>query len=184
MTQKTVSRERETSRILRGGGFPGGVQPAPVVENVGVSTPIIIAISNTDSFKLVETVEKIMQCAATLGISGPNANDSRYGFSPYDQVTSGKARVVYSTKAGWDESVDAALAKATGRAKAKAAALAKGAGVTLGTLVTVQEVSDSLANSDGGYSSGPILNRSADEPFLVDGELVRTIRVRVTYGVK
>jgi uncharacterized protein YggE len=184
-TQKTVSKESQRNfNGIIGGGGPGGGPPVPVVENVSVSTPIILTLSNADSAKLIETVEKILQSAATLGISGPSANDNQFGYNPFNQVTSGKARVVYSTKAGWDDSTDAALAKATARAKAKATSLAKGAGVTLGDLITVQEQPEG-SPADGGFS--PYIGRGGrytEEPGLVDGELVKTIRVRVTYAVK
>ena len=56
--------------------------------------------------------------------------------------------------------------------------------MTLGNLVTVQELTESSPNSDGPYYGGPILARSAEEASLIDGELTRTIRVRVTYAVK
>ena len=185
VTQKTVSKEssRNLNGIIGGGG---GGQPIPVVENVSVSTPLILTLSNADSAKLVETVEKILQSAVTLGISGANSSDPRLGYNPFNQTTSGKARVVYSTKAGWDESTDAALAKATARAKAKAAALAKGAAVTLGDLITVQEQPEAAAPVENNpyYYLSPFSSRTAEEPGLVDGELVKTIRVRVTYAVK
>ncbi len=171
--QRTV----RTETIVRGG--PGG---QGTVE-FRVIKPITVSVTEADYDKFTAAVEKVQLEAFKLGLVPDLAADNFSYNSSGQQEKNSPFRTVYSRKGGWDDLTGPALEKATKKARAKAAALAAGAGVTLGQVLSVNEVI--TYGSAPSYNPYGAVNTAADpEDSLADGELVRQIRVRVVYATK
>ncbi len=171
LPQRTV----RTETVVRG-GVPGTVE-------YRVVKPITVSVTDADADKFNAAVERVQLEAFKLGLMPDLANDSYNYNSSGQQEKNSPFRAVYSRKGGWDELTGPALEKATKKARAKAAALAAGSGVTLGHAMSVSEVL--TYGSSPSYNPYGAVNTAADpEDSLADGELVRTVRVRVVYSTK
>jgi uncharacterized protein YggE len=170
LPQRTV----RTETVIRG-GVPGAVE-------YRVAKPIAVTVSEADFDKFTATLEKLQVEAFKLGLQ-PDLTGDSFSYNPGGQQEKNSPfRVTYSRKGGWEELTKPALEKATKRARAKAEALAAGAGVTLGGVLSLSELSGSVSYS-GRYDGAPAV--AADpEDTLADGELVRQVRVRVVYATK
>jgi uncharacterized protein YggE len=124
----------------------------------------------------VEAVEKVQREAIKEGLTGAMPEgmlSTRY--------TTDMVRVAYLKQDGMDDLLTAALTKATKKATTRAEAIAAGLGVKLGAVVSAEEGGNELRYGSARYYS-PGGTDGDDE--LVDGELVKTVRVRVVYAVK
>lgn len=172
--QQKITKDRDNSnRVFRAVG-PGGpiVQPPPA-ESYTVNQPMTFIVTEADPEKLLGAVEKVLQAAASVGVTG-ESNNNDYRYSPYGETRSG-GRVVYEVKGGWDAAVSDALAKATVRAVLNARSLAKGAGLNVLRVQAVEDVSDGPVNSEPGVRYYP----GGDEPVSDGIELTRRVKVRV-----
>lgn len=174
--------EENNGVIVRGG--PGGGGPLPQ-KDVQASREVVVTVTDADFTALSETLERLQKEAYSAGLGGAKVNS---GYNPFGGGESEKVKVTYHRKDGIDEQTTAALAKATKKATARAEAIATGLGLKLGAVVSAEELpaggdptstllSTSLSRSTGSTAISP----SAE---LVEGELVRTVRVRVVYAVK
>jgi uncharacterized protein YggE len=150
---------------------------------------VVVTVTDPDPVKLVTQTEKVQREAAKLGVGG-ELGPSSYNGVGYER--SGGVKVAYSrADAGWDEATAVAIGKATKRAIQKAEALGAGAGLKLGDLVSVDEVSadahrGGTALSTTGFNGG-VLNPGVSTDTLdtfVDGELIRKVRVKVVFTTK
>jgi uncharacterized protein YggE len=170
----------ETNGIIRGG--PGGGVPAPQ-KDVQATREVVVTVSDADFTALSEAVEKLQKEAYAVGLGGAKANT---GYNPFGGGESERVRVTYHRKDGIDDLTTAALARATKKATARAEAIASGLGMKLGAVVSAGEVDA----GEPAPTATPRINLYGGEPTeatkddLVDGELVRTVRVRVVYAVK
>lgn len=171
----------------RGGG--------PGVGEFNAVRAIVVTATDADPAKLATLVDKVQREAAKQGVGG-EMGPASYNGMQYER--NGGVKVAYTrAEGGWDEATTAAVAQATKRAMQRAEAMAKGAGLALGDLVSVGEVSEAprlvvpapVVNTNV-YSSPPgggNLNASVSADTLdtyVDGELVRKVKVRVVYATK
>jgi hypothetical protein len=171
---KVAKLTDERSVVIR-----GGAAAAPPTE-VQASQQLVITITDPDVKALVEAVEKVQREAIKEGLTGAMPEgmlSSRY--------TTDMVRVAYLKQEGMDDLLTAALTKATKKATARAEAIAAGLGVKLGAVVAAEEAGGAAADAPITFSS-PSSVRGATVPAtaeLVEGELVRTVRVRVVYAV-
>lgn len=163
-------------RVIGPGG-PGGVV-AP--KEVQATREVTVVVSDADFAALADAVEKVQREALAAGLSGAKGGNV---YSPYGSEGE-KVKVTYHRKDGSDEATAAALSKATKRATARAEAIASGLGLKLGAVVSAGEV-DPVADAPSAariiYYGGDSSDSAKDE--LVDGELVKTVRVRVVFNV-
>lgn len=163
--------------------LPGGVPRVPALDAVAKPTQaargVVVTVTDGDFATLSAAVEKVQKLALKHELGGPPgvADDYR----PWRQGGDGGIRVTYSRGDGEEELLAAALAKATKKATLRAEGIASGLGLKLGAVVSAEEAGNDLRyGSVRYYGSG---GSDADDE-LVDGELVRTVRVRVVYAVK
>jgi|GEM_PF-4023930 len=160
---------------------PGGAPPQAPPESYSTTQMVIYSANDADAYKLGEMVEKITQAAAAQGITGDKAQADSGAFNPFMGSTKNGARVVYSSKSGWDSPFSKGLAVATEKAMANAAAIARGAGLRVDAVVEIEELPDTnpaaLAASNSPYASLFGLSGANDE--YAEGELTRKVRVRV-----
>lgn len=149
-----------------------------------VIKPITVTVSEADYDKFTAAVEKVQAEAFKLGLVPDLLSDTfTYNSSSGQQEKNSPFRAVYSRKGGWDDLTGPALEKATKKARAKAEALAAGAGVTLGGVSSVNEVTAYAASpSYNPYGSAATAGDPEDE--LSEGELLRKVRVRVVFATK
>ena len=142
--QQKVTKERDNNnRVFRAG--PGGpIMPPPPVESYTVAQPMVFTVADADADKLVSGMEKVLQAAAGVGVTGDQRGNPDHGYSPYGE-TKFAGRVTYLVKDGWDAATAAALTKATARAVKNAEALAKGAGLKVIQVQAVEDVSEAAA---------------------------------------
>lgn len=177
-SQLKVTKDRDNSinRVLRVG--PNGAVPPPPPDSYTVVHPLVVTVSDADPDKLLRAVERVIQTAASAGVTGERTTEFRA--SPYGETRSG-GRVVYGVKGGWDAAVEPALTKASERAVANARALARGVGATVQKVEAVEDVT-AAGTTPGAAAANVIYDGSISPPAedeLVDGELVRKVRVRV-----
>ncbi len=168
-------------RMALRGGFPGGPGAPPA--ETQASQQVVITITDADPKALVEAVEKVQREAIKEGLTGAAAEgnlSTRY--------TSDMVKVAYLKQDGLDDLLAAALGKATKKATARAEAIATGLGLKLGAVVSAEELP---AGTDvaSALVSSPLMRTTtaaavSPSAELVEGELVRTVRVRVVYAVK
>lgn len=178
MTVATLQQRTIRSEVLGRGGVPGGGVQGVV--DYRVIKPLVVSVTASDADKFTAAVEKVQVEAFKLGLVSDLANDN-YSYTPGGQEKNSPFRAVYGRKAGWEELTPAALEKATKKARAKAEALAAGSGVKLGDVVSVTETSG-YSGSSGYNPYGTVATPAEPEDELVDGELVRKIRVRVVFA--
>lgn len=140
-----------------------------------VTRGVVVTVTDADFAALSAAVEKVQRLALKNELGGEEQVDD---YRPYRSGENGTIRVSYSRTDGEQELLTAALAKATKKAAGRAEAIAGGLGLKLGAVVSAEEVSNE-------YRSGPVRYSFASdtEDGLVDGELVRTVRVKVVYAV-
>ena len=164
-------------RVIQPGG-PGAAIPPKEVQ---ATREVVVTVSEADFTALADAVEKVQREAYAAGLSGAKANT---GYNPFGGSDGEKIKVTYHRKEGGDELTTAALAKATKKATARAEAIASGLGMKLGAVVSAGEVDTvepaATATRINLYGGDPA---EATKDDLVDGELVRTVRVRVVYAV-
>jgi uncharacterized protein YggE len=163
---------------------PGGAagQPAPPKETQ-VSRPIVITVSDPDPKALADAIDLLQKEAGKAGLESGEKKASIY--DPFNRGGGGEFKVKYFSTDGWGEPTAAALGKATAAATAKAKAIADGLGMKLGAVVSAGEVDAAEAAKQTSlvatiYGSGDDTPAADD---LVDGDLVRTVRVRVVFQV-
>lgn len=165
-------------RVIGPGGVGGAVPP----KEVQATREVVVTVTDADFAALSEAVEKVQREAFAAGLSGAKANT---GYSPFGATDGERIRVTYHRKDGADDATTAALGKATKRATVRAEAIASGLGMKLGAVVSAGEVEAvepaSPASSRISIYGGDSTEATKDD--LVDGELVRTVRVRVVYSV-
>jgi uncharacterized protein YggE len=178
LPQRTV-RTEVLNRNVPGGQGQGQVE-------YRVVKPITVTVTESDPDKFAAAAEKVQMEAFKLGLMPDLTNDNTsYNPSTGQQEKNSPFRAVYSRKGGWDELTGPALEKATKKARAKAEALAAGSGVQLGAVSSLTEVLGYNPNQYGYNPYGGVVSTAADpEDSLVDGELVRQIRVRVVFATK
>lgn len=155
---------------------------------------IVVTATEADPTKLATLVDKVQREAAKQGVGG-EMGPANYNGMQYER--NGGVKVAYSrAEASWDEATTTAIGKATKRAMQKAEAMATGAGLKLGDLVSVGEVTaDALRATPPLVSTtttaaqflGGTVNAGVSADTLdayVDGELVRKVKVKVVYGTK
>ena len=169
----------------RGGGFLAG--------EFNAVRAVVVTAADADPAKLLTLVEKVQKEAARQGVGG-ELGPSSYNGAQYERA--GGVKVAYTrAEDGWEEATANAVLKATKKAKARAEVLAAGAGLTLGELVSVGEVS-----AESPKATPLVTTTSTSAPYLggqvnpgvtadtldafVDGELVRKVKVRVVYSTK
>jgi uncharacterized protein YggE len=164
----------------------------PGVGEFNAVRAVVVTATDADPAKLSALVEKVQKEAAKQNVGGEMGPASYNGFQ-YEK--NGGVKVAYTrAEDGWEEATNAAAAKATQRAMKKAEALAAGAGLKLGELVSVGEVPADAPRAAipvvgsgtavfGGGSANPGVTADTLDA-LVDGELVRKVRVRVVYSTK
>lgn len=174
--QQKITKDRDNSnRVFRAVGPGGPVMQPPPAESYTVNQPMMITVTETDPEKLLGAVEKVLQAAAAVGVTGDQRGSTDYGYSPYGETRLG-GRVVYEVKGGWDAPVSDALAKATARAVKNAEALAKGAGLKVLRVQAVEDVSEGpVGQPDAGVRYYP----GNEEPVSDGIELTRRVKVRV-----
>jgi hypothetical protein len=132
-------------------------------------------------------VEKITQTAAAQGITGDKPQADSSGLNPFLGGTRNGARVVYSSKSGWETPLAAGLSSATEKALASAKAIARGAGLRIENVVSIEEIAEaphaSAPAAASPYASLFGLSSSPAEDDYADGELVRKVRVKVKVTV-
>jgi uncharacterized protein YggE len=165
-------------RVIGPGGAGGAVAP----KEVQATREVVVTVSDADFAALSEAVEKVQREAFAAGLSGAKANT---GYNPFGATDGERIKVTYHRKEGADELTTAALGKAAKKATARAEAIASGLGMKLGAVVSAGEVdavepASAAAARISIYGGDPA---EASKDDLVDGELVRTVRVRVVYGV-
>jgi uncharacterized protein YggE len=158
---------------------PGG-PPAPPKETQ-VSRPLVVTVTAADFKALTEAVDLVQKEAGKANLEGEKKTGV---YNPFGQ-SAAAIKVKYTAADGWDAATAAALSKATKAATFKAQAIADGLGMKLGAVVSAGEVdvveqakSASLVAAVYGNDTEP-----AATDDLVDGELVRTVRVRVAFQV-
>jgi hypothetical protein len=173
-----VGEENNNGVIVRG---PGGGGPAPQ-KDVQATREVVVTIAEADFAALSEAVEKVQKEAYASGLGGAKVNT---GYNPFGGGESERVKVTYLRKDGVDELTTPALAKATKKATARAEAIATGLGMKLGAVVSAGEVETAdtatPANPRISLYGGETVETTKDD--LVDGELVRTVRVRVVYNL-
>jgi uncharacterized protein YggE len=174
-----VGEENNGGVVVRG---PGGVGGGPVPpKDVQATRVIVVTVTDADFAALSDAVEKVQKEAYTAGLGGPQVST---GYNPFGTGDSDRIRVTYHRQDGADDLTAAALGKATKKATARAEAIAAGLGMKLGAVVSAGEVEETPAAPTAAariiYGSEPTETTKDD---LVGGELVRTVRVRVVYGV-
>lgn len=104
--------------------------------------PLLVSVADSNPEQLAETVTKVQQEAAKLGLS----------------LTS---QVVFEKKDGWDEAAAPAVAKATKRAVQKAELLATSAGLKPGTILAVSDGSEAPTAADDAvaYTDGELVRK-------------------------
>ncbi len=166
-------------RVIGPGGAGGAIPP----KEVQATREVVVTVSDADFTALSDAVEKLQKEAYSVGLSGAKANT---GYNPFGGGDGERVRVTYHRKDGIDDLTTAALAKATKKATARAEAIASGLGMKLGAVVSAGEVDA----SEPAPTAAPRINLYGGDPTepskddLIDGELVRTVRVRVVYAVK
>ena len=158
---------------------------APFIQEYHAVRTVVVSVSNKDTDKLRTVMEKVQQEAAKQGVSGEAGNASYNGMG-YER--NAPVKVVYGRETGWDDDTVSALSKATKRALQRAEAMATGAGLKLGEIVSIGEPTQPGPQTQTIYnyagspaSSGASTADTQDE--LIDGELVRKVRVRVVVAV-
>lgn len=161
---------------------PGGLPRLPGVEGAAKTTQatrgVVVTVTDGDFAALSAAVEKVQKLALKHELGGPPATADDY--RPWRQGGDGGIRVTYSRADGEEELLAAALAKATKKATVRAEAIASGLGLKLGAVVSAEE-----GGTEGRYGSVRYYSSGGTdvEDELVDGELVKTVRVRVVYAV-
>lgn len=173
-----VAKLTDERLALRGGLGVGGAAPPMEVQ---ASQQVVITVADTDPKALVDGVERIQREAIKEGLTGAAPEGSLS-----TRYTTDMVRVAYLKQEGIDDLLTAALGRATKRATARAEAIASGLGMKLGAVVAAEELpagSDPSAvfSATSSLTRGTNVNPSAE---LVEGELVRTVRVRVVFAVK
>ncbi len=173
-----VAKLTDERVVIRGGlGGPG----APPAETQA-SQQVVITISDPDPKALADAVDKVQREAIKEGLTGA-APDGMLS----TRYTTDMVKVAYLKQEGIDDLLAAALGKATKKATARAEAIAGGLGLKLGAVVSADEL------PSGGDPASALVTTSAlsrgstavsPTAELVEGELVRTVRVRVVYAVK
>jgi uncharacterized protein YggE len=169
----------ERSMVLRGGGI-GGVAAPPA--DTQASQQLVITITDPDPKALADAVDKVQREAIKEGLTGA-APDGMLS----TRYTSDMVKVAYLKQDGIDDLLAAALGKATKKATARAEAIAGGLGMKLGAVVSADELpaggdpTSALVTTSALSRGSTAVSPSAE---LVEGELVRTVRVRVVYAVK
>jgi hypothetical protein len=148
---------------------------------VQASQQVVVTLADPDPKALVDGVEKVQREAIKEGLTGAAPEGSLSSRYTTDMV-----RVAYLKQEGMDDLLTAALGKATKRATARAEAIAGGLGMKLGAVVAAEELPaggdpSAVFSPTSALARGTNVNPSAE---LVEGELVRTVRVRVVYAVK
>jgi len=171
-----VSRMTDERVVLRGGAVPPTEMHA--------SQQVVITITDADPKTLTEAVEKVQRAAIKEGLTG-SAADAYPLSSRYSTDT---VRVAYLKQDGMDDLLTAALGKATKKATARAEAIATGLGMKLGAVVAAEELSGTAgaaADPAGTFGTSALRATAVSTAGdLVEGELLRTVRVRVVYAVK
>lgn len=164
-------------RVIGPGG-PGGVIPPKEVQ---ATREVVVVVSDADFTALADAVEKVQKEAYAAGLSGGKTST---GYNPFGGSDGERIKVTYHRKDGTDEATAAALSKATKKATTRAEAIASGLGMKLGAVVSAGEV-----DGDHAPAANPRISLYGGDPVevtkddLVDGELVRTVRVRVVFNV-
>lgn len=161
---------------------PGGVGGGPAApKDVQATREVVVTVTDADFAALSEAVEKVQKEAYTAGLGGAKVNT---GYNPFGTGDSDRIKVTYHRQDGADALTTEALGKATKKATARAEAIAGGLGMKLGPIVSAGEVeppADTVSNATRIiYGSD---NSEVTKDDLIDGELVRTVRVRVVYSV-
>jgi uncharacterized protein YggE len=169
----TKDRDNSINRVLRVG--PNGAVPPAPPDTYTVVHPLVVTVSDADPDRLLRAVERVIQTAASAGVTGERTTEFRS--SPYGETRSG-GRVVYGVKGGWDAAMEPALTKATERALKNAQALAKGVGATVQKVEAVEDLTQGGTVTQAVNSFDAALPVALDDE-LIDGELVRKVRVRV-----
>lgn len=172
----------DNNRLLGGGGGPGGVGGGPAApKDVQATREVVVTVTDADFAALSEAVEKVQKEAYTAGLGGAKANT---GYNPFGTGDSDRIKITYHRQDGADDLTTEALGKATKKATARAEAIAAGLGMKLGPIVSAGEVeppADPVSNATRIIYGSDTTETTRDD--LVDGELVRTVRVRVVYSV-
>ncbi len=177
---KVVKVTEDRARGFAGPGGPGG---GP--SEMHAQQQVVVTVSDADPKALTDAVEKVQREAVREGLTGGVAD----GLPVSSRYTTDTVRVAYSRQDGQDELMAAALTKATKKATARAEAIAAGLGMKLGAVVSADEMpGGSVASADPSVSTAFGLTSSARTTTaagseLVEGELVRTVRVRVVFAV-
>lgn len=168
-----VSKMTDDRVIIRGGAMsPTEIQ---------ASQQVVVTITDADPKALSEAVEKVQKEAIKEGLTGSAAE----GTPISSRYATDMVRVAYLKQEGMDDLLAAALGKATRKATARAEAIAGGLGMKLGVVVSADELPagidpSAVFTASSSLTRGANVNPSAE---LVEGELVRTVRVRVVYAV-
>lgn len=159
--------------ILRGGAVPPSEMQA--------SQQVVVTLTDADPKALTEAVEKVQREAIKEGLTGAAADSAPLS----TRYATDTVRVAYTLNSGMEDLLTAALTKATKKATARAEAIAAGLGKKLDAVVSADELpagaDPSAVLTASSLTRGTTVNPSAE---LVEGELVRTVRVRVVYAVK
>jgi len=164
-------------RVIGPGGAGGAIAP----KEVQATREVTVIVSDGDFAALADAVEKVQREAYAAGLSGAKGAT---GYNPFGNTDGERIKVTYHRKDGSDEATAAALSKATKKATARAEAIASGLGMKLGGVVSAGEVDPpaEAASSATKIVYGSDTTESTKDD-LVDGELVRTVRVRVVFNV-
>jgi uncharacterized protein YggE len=162
-----ISKDREVSEL-----FPN----APVkqiIETYETNQQVIYTVTDHDPAKLTDAIEKIAKAAANLGVSGDSGRyiDDNIRMRRMILGGTGGLRIVYESKTGWDDAMLAGMTQATEKAVRQANALARGAGLKVIDVLKIEDI------TEGEPMTGQ--RRDNSEEDMVDGELVRKVRVRV-----
>lgn len=158
-----------------------GGQPMPPKETQ-VSRPLVVTVSAADFKALAEAVDLVQKEAGKAGLEGEKKTSI---YDPFNRGGGGAVKVKYFSPDGWDAPTAAALAKATKAATARAEAIAAGLGVKLGAVLSAGEA-DAAEAAKSASLAAAVYGAETDTPGpddLVDGDLVRTVKVRVVFQV-
>lgn len=161
-----------------------GIANSPFIQEFHAVRTVAVTVSNKDTDKLRTAMEKVQQEAAKQNVSGETGSASYNGMS-YER--NAPVKVVFARETGWEDDTVTALGKATKRALQRAEAMATGAGLKLGEVLSIGEPTQpvpqtqTIYNYAGSTTGGAVAADTQDE--LIDGELVRKVRVRVVVAV-